>query len=404
MSRLWSTNTAAPHRVMFLPGALQGVAAMLWWMLDLESRLAGGAGFAPGDLPASALHMWSLLYGFFPFFVFGFLFTAAPNWLNGPAIPRRAYLASGLAMAAGVLLTYLAVLDADLLLPGLALHVVGWGVALLALARTLALAPPQDKRHAGIATLAVALGGLGNLAFLLGVGMQRPSLVALATLLAIWAFLVPVFLTVCHRMIPWFSSRIVANYVMIRPYGPLWAALAAGLARGALELAGRPELAWPADLAMAAIVFWFAMRWGFARGVRQVRLLAMLHIAFLWAGAAFALHGLDSLAAFAGVAWSAGHAPAHALGIGFFATMLIAMASRVSLGHSGRALQADGLTWSLFWLIQLAAVTRMLPDLAALFPARLVSLGGLLWLLAFGLWAWKYAPMYWRARIDGKMG
>jgi uncharacterized protein involved in response to NO len=84
--------------------------------------------------------------------------------------------------------------------------------------------------------------------------------------------------------------------------------------------------------------------------------------------------------------------------------MLIGMASRVSLGHSGRSLQADGLTWALFWLIQGVALLRMLPDLVPGLPPSLITLAGALWLLAFGLWTGKYAPMYWRPRADGKPG
>jgi len=404
MMSLWSTLTAAPHRVMFLPGALFGPAVMAWWMLDLELRLGGEAGLGHAGLSTPALHAWSMLYGFFPFFVFGFLFTAMPNWLNGPAVPRRAYSVSALFLAAGVVLVNFALALPATLAVGLALHALGWCIALLALARTLLLAPPQDKRHAGIAVVALGLGALGAGTFLFAVLANQPGFLPFAVELALWGCLVPVFLAVCHRMIPWFTGRVLADYVMIRPYAPLWILLAASLAHGALTLAGRPELTWPADLTMAVLVFWFARRWGFARGVRQVRLLAMLHIAFLWAGIAFLLYGLDSLAVFAGLAWSAGHAPVHALGIGFFATMLVAMASRVSLGHSGRALHADGLTWGVFWLTQAAAVTRMLPDLASALPARLLSLGGLIWLLALVLWAWRYAPMYWRARVDGKAG
>jgi uncharacterized protein involved in response to NO len=389
---------------MFLPGTLQGVAIMFWWMLDMESRRAGGPGLASGGLPGPALHAWWMLYGFFPFFVFGFLFTAAPNWLDGPAIPRPAYVGSAALMALGVLLVHAGVAVPGLTLAGLAAHLAGWGLAAWALFRTLLKAPSQDKRHAAVATLAVSLGALGDAAFLAWAGLDIPDGLAAAEMLGLWGFLVPTFLTVCHRMIPWFTSRIVPNYVMIRPYGPLWAALAGGLAHGVLAGAGRSDLTWLADLPMAAIVFWFATRWGFARGARQVRLLAMLHIAFLWAGLSFALYGIDSLAGFAGLAWSAGHGPAHALGIGFFATMLVGMASRVSLGHSGRKLEADGLTWTIFWLVQSVALVRVLPDLAPGSPEHLVSLAGLLWLLTFGLWAWKYAPMYWRARVDGKAG
>ena len=67
-----------------------------------------------------------------------------------------------------------------------------------------------------------------------------------------------------------------------------------------------------------------------------------------WGGTAFALYGADSLLRLAGTSGTLGLAPVHALGIGFFAAMLLAMATRVSLGHSGRPLKADGLVWALF--------------------------------------------------------
>ena len=159
MSRLWSTYTAAPHRVLFLPGALLVVLAMLWWLLDLESRRAGGVGL--GELPGPALHAWWMLYGVFPCFVFGFLFTAAPNWSNGPAVPRIAYVGSGVTLGVGGF----AVL-AGLALPGLALHLAGWSLALWALFRIVAGAPSGDRLHAGLATAAAALGGVGDALFL----------------------------------------------------------------------------------------------------------------------------------------------------------------------------------------------------------------------------------------------
>jgi uncharacterized protein involved in response to NO len=31
-------------------------------------------------------------------------------------------------------------------------------------------------------------------------------------------------------------------------------------------------------------------------------------------------------------------------------------------------------------------------------------LSSALWLGAFGLWAWRYAPALWRSRADGKAG
>ena len=212
------------------------------------------------------------------------------------------------------------------------------------------------------------------------------------------------FLPVCHRMIPWFTSRIVPNYVIIRPHGPLLAMVAASLFHGVMIVLELEHWTWLIDLPAAGLAVWFIARWGIVPAMRE-RLLAMLHIGFVWSAVSLMLHGLDSLLAFAGADRRLGLAPMHALGIGFFGSMLLAMASRVTLGHSGRPLKADLPTWGLFWMLQLVALTRMLPDLLpGLIAYRAMNLAALLWLATFGIWAWKYAPIYWRARADGKPG
>ena len=37
---IWDHITAAPHRSLFLVGALQGVFTLLWWVFDLSGRYA----------------------------------------------------------------------------------------------------------------------------------------------------------------------------------------------------------------------------------------------------------------------------------------------------------------------------------------------------------------------------
>jgi uncharacterized protein involved in response to NO len=403
MVRFLKSLTAAPHRVMFLPGAAQGVAVMLWWLLELESR--AGTISMPVDLalPAPAAHAWLMLYGFFPFFVFGFLFTALPSWLNGPRIERREYLTAGLLQATGAALFYPGLYAPNLAALAVALHLGGVAGAVAALLRSTLQSAPQDKRHAWAALVACGAGLAGEAGYLAWLAANRGEGLGLAVALGLWGWLTPLFLTVCHRMIPWFTSRVLPDYVPVRPYGLLWTMVLCCLAHAGLEAAGHGPWSWPADLVLAGITLWLSLRWGITRTF-HVRLLSMLHIGFLWAGLAFALYAADGLAHWAHVRWSPGFAPLHALGIGFFGSMLVGMASRVSLGHSGRKLEADGLTWWLFWLVQLTAVTRMLPDLLPGLPSRLTSLAALFWLIAYGLWALKYAPYFWRPRVDGKPG
>ncbi len=394
----WKHLSAAPHRLFFLLGSLQALIAMLFWLALLE--IPGLPGLA---WPAPAAHAWTMLYGLFPAFAFGFLFTALPNWVNGAAIRRQEYLPTALLLASGGLLLY-----PGLLLPGLdrlalCLYLAGWAFGLMALLRVLRTAPPGDQRQPWAVWAAALAGLLGSAAFLAWRMTGQAILLRLGETLALWGFLTPLFLAVCHRMIPYFTSRVVKGYVIIQPYSVLWTMLAACLGHALLTLLDAPQWTWLTDLPLAGIAFWFSARWGLRRGL-TVRLLGMLHIAFVWAGLAFALFGIDSLMRLSG-AGNLGLAPLHALTIGFFGAMLIGMAARVSLGHSGRKLECDALTWRLFLTMQLAAAVRMLPDL---FPDwvdyRLASLAGLIWLAAFAIWAAKYAPYYWRPRADGKPG
>ncbi|MFZ5482611.1 MAG: NnrS family protein [Pseudomonadota bacterium] len=388
---------AAPHRLLFLLGACQLLAGLLWWGFALEARLDGLPG--PDAIPGAAAHGWLMFYGLFPFYIFGFLFTALPNWVEHGRVPPATYLTSAGLLGLGVLLFY-----PGLSIPGLAglaalIHALGFGLGLQGLWQLLRGSRQPDLRQPWLAWSACLAGLIGELVFAWGALIDQAEGLRIGLIIAAWGFLAPLFLAVCHRMVPFFTSRVVKNYVMVRPYAPLGWMVAACLGHGFLESLALYRWTWLVDLPLAGITVWFISRWGIARALPE-RLLAMLHIAFVWAAIAFALHGLDSL-----LAGRLGLAPLHALGIGFFASMLLAMASRVSLGHSGRPLKADRLTWMLFWGVQGAAVLRMAPDLFPdWIPVRAMSLSGLVWLLAFGLWVVRYAPLSWRARADGKPG
>lgn len=399
----WKTIGAAPHRVLFLLGALQSLFTIGWWLIELESSL-GSLALPPSAMLPGAAHGWLMLYGFFPFFVFGFAFTAVPNWLDAPKISPAAYLGTALLLGAGSLLFYVGIYRPEHSATALILHAAGLVAGLAALLQCLIGSNAADKRHAWAIWLALLLGLAGELCFLAWLHTGTPRLLAFALSLAVWGCLTPLFLAVCHRMIPWFSSRVLNNYVMVRPYALLWSMLLASISHGLLEAGGLAAYTWLADLPLVAIALYFTRSWGITRSF-HIRLLAMLHIAFAWATLAFGLAAAGSLGLMLNWPWSGGLAPLHALGIGFFCAMLVGMASRVSLGHSGNKLEADRLTWLLFWLVQLAAAVRLLPDLLpGIAPYRLASLAGAIWLLAFGGWAWRYAPLYWRPRADGKPG
>jgi len=205
-------------------------------------------------------------------------------------------------------------------------------------------------------------------------------------------------------MIPFFSQSVLINYIMLRPaWGPpLMLICVAGHAM--LELAGLSAWRFIADAPLAIAALHHSWIWQFRRSF-HARLLAMLHIAFLWLGIGMTLYTAQSLALLVTGTDYFGRAPLHALGIGFFAGMIVAMASRVTLGHSGRALEANDLTWYVLFGVNIAAVLRIVAELMPGTAGGILNvLAAAAWLLSFLLWGGLYLPMYLHQRVDRKPG
>lgn len=404
LQKTWQTFTAAPHRMMMLGGAIQGVLTLLWWLFDLLGRYGGLYAAQAWSIAPVWAHAFLMLYGFFPFFVFGFLMTTYPNWMNGEKIPPRLYIPAFLLLAGGIALFYLGLLAGKaLLIAGTTLLLAGWGIALFALLRVLIKANYDDKRHPIVTTFALIMGWLGILSYLIWLASDNAFALAFSRHAGIWWFMLPILLAVCHKMIPFFSSRVLDNYTLVRPYWALYFMLACAVLHGALELAQQAQLLWLADIPLLAFTLYFSYTWGLLRSF-GIKLLAVLHVGFAWLSLAMLLYGAQSLTLFVTGSAPFGLAPLHALTIGFFASMILAMASRVTLGHSGRELVADAVTWALFLGFQFTTVARIAPDLFGLPVSLFYPLAAAIWLASYGAWFAKYGPIYWRPRIDQRPG
>ncbi|MEK8090942.1 NnrS family protein [Thermithiobacillus plumbiphilus] len=403
----WRQLGAAPHRLMFFLGAFQAAGVMLWWLGDLLGRYTQAYAAPSWTIPAAWAHAFLMIYGFFPFFIFGFLMTTFPNWLNGRPVTRWSYLPASILMAGGMLLFYAGlVIDKLLLLVGVLLFLAGWGIGLLALLAILRQSQHPDKQHSRVTIAGLFMGWLGACAYGLWLFTGAIQFLNFSRIAGIWFFLLPIFLTVSHRMIPFFSSRVLTAYVIYRPDWILPAMLACATGHGLLELLGLDAWRGFFDLPFLALAAWLSYRWDLLRSF-QVRLLAVLHIAFFWLAIALAFYSFQDVALLFDHAgdFTLGFAPLHALGIGFFAAMMLAMASRVTLGHSGRPLAADALTWTLFLGLQAAAVLRILPDIGlSIAPGLIYPLAASVWLFSIVSWIWKYGLIYWQPRVDGKSG
>ena len=392
---------AAPHRLMFFAGASAVLLSMLWWTLALAAGSFGWSAWPQVPIPAMWAHAMLAQYGMLGPFIFGFLLTVFPRWTGQPDLKRRAYVPVFAGVFGGYLLALPGLLDLrPLLVAGFALMLAGWIYGIARLFGVLRAARSRD-RWAWSILAALTLGALGLalfLAFLLG----APGALAIAAIrIGSFGFLLPVFFSVIHRMLPFFSANVIPGYRTLRPTWSLpllWVLLLTHLGFG---FAGPPTWRAPADalLALFFLGHWIAWQpWK----ARRPGLLAVLYLAFAWLPLAFVLFALGGFHG-EGAYGVLDMAALHALTVGFFGSMLVAMVTRVTHGHSGRPLAMGAVPWFTFLALQAVALARVIDALAG-GGALAYTLTAAAWVAAFLPWALRSAWIYLTPRHDGRPG
>lgn len=391
---------------MFFGGALQTIAVMLWWSIELVTRYGIAGHPITWTIAPIAAHAYLMIYGLFPLFMFGFLMTTYPRWMNGKEIPAQYYVPAFVLLLSGDLGFYAGLLtDHNILTAALACTLIGWGIALYTLLRVLLATAPSDKRHATIILIALVMGWCGVAAFFIWLLTDNPAWLHFSTQGGLWLFLLPVFASVAHRMIPFFTSSALPLLRVTGLYWPWWVILISSLMHGLLQLADQPAWLWLSDAPLAFAAFSLTYAWG-SRHTLHIPLLAILHIGFAWLGFAMLLFSMQSFTILINpeaVIW--GLAPLHALTIGCFTTLMIGMATRVTLGHSGLPMKVDKPIKLMFVGMQLAAVLRVLADMQPI-PAMhwLYLAAAAIWLACFAPWVLRFLPVYLQKRADGRPG
>ncbi|MDE2418010.1 MAG: NnrS family protein [Burkholderiales bacterium] len=404
----------APHRLSFFLALCVLVFASAWWALVQLDRLGVGWGLRYVVSP-TLMHSALMTFGFMPLLFSGFLFTAGPKWLGMRPVPvSRLVVPLGL-QAAGWMLW---VAGGHL---GLGLAVVGVVLAWVGLAwiqwlfwRLLMASVVPDRLHATVIAVAGLVGVVALGAVIVSLLRDGGEMARLWVLTGLWGFIVATYVAVAHRMIPFFTASAVP---MLRAWRPNWI-LGVLLAATVLEVllawaewsgisTGPASRVWMLlrgllELAIGSVIVWLAFVWGMVQSLK-IRLLAMLHVGFVWLGIAFVLAGLSQLLGFHAGTPFLGLGTLHALTMGFLGSIMMAMVTRVSSGHSGRPLVADNLVWRAFWVLQLAVVLRIVGAVPGT-PVWLMAGVALLWLGVVLAWGGRMLGWYGHLRADGQPG
>ena len=379
-------------RPFFLLAALYAPTAVGAWLLVLTGILPD-----PAYMGGPLLHSHEMVFGFALAGVLGFLTTALPNFAGAAPVTGRP-----LAVLAAVwLVGRLALWTADWL-PPLLVAVADLALVPLALVLLLRSLPRHPNRRMLIFPTLFAIFAAANaLTHAEALGWTTDTGALGVTLgINIIALLVAI---IGGRIIPSFTAnalRAAGSPLLPRSFRVLDA-----IAIGATAAVAIAMLAVGDGLVVGAVALLAGLanvaRLSFWRGAQTVRtpILFVLHVGYGWLAAAQLLRAAAELGGLV-----PGSAAFHALTIGCFGTMMLAVMSRAALGHTGRAIDAHPLTVAAYVLVSAAALFRfaaaMLPDLQmALLTAAAAS-----WIGAFVLFLAVYAPILLSPRTDGKPG
>lgn len=392
----WELLAQVPHRAYFSAGVGAFVLLALWWSVALP--FAGVTA-----QPSVLVHGLMMPLGIFPPFMLGFVFTAGPRWLGVQAPKGHLPLATGQFAGLALMLLGFMLGDAWPLLGLAVLFVVWWWATWLwfeCITRARALDSKGDHRHACSILTAMLVGNFALLAVMAWVLSNDGMFWLLARNLILWGWIVPIFLVVAHRMIPFFTQSVLPQRVLWRPVSMLQCWLAGCAVLAVALTTGHAQVAALTAFALSLGTGYTALQWAGKRlrgACGGNRLLAMLHLSFAWLPIAFLLLALEQ------AGFTVGTAATHAIGMGFCSTMMVGFVTRVSLGHGGRPLRPSDLHWGLYLGLHAAAVLRIALALTAAAPWLLHATAAL-WLLLIVSWAACMLPVYLRPRADGQPG
>jgi uncharacterized protein involved in response to NO len=375
-------------------------------MAGLVAPIAVGAwvlAFVGLELPAGPLspmrwHAHELLAGFVGAAMIGFLMTAIPNWTG-----RRGYSGAPLVVLAAL---FLAARFA--MLPGSPVPIgVAAVLALAPLPGTLLLVLPalvkaKAPRLFGPPAL-VMLFWSGQVMMLAeeAAWWTAPGWATGQLLMADMALLLVVLIG--GRIVPSFTLNALRKTSRPAEAQPL-----PGVDRGAiLSVAAVAviDVVAPggaaAGLVAAVAAGLVALRLSRWHGLRTLRLpiLWVLHLAYALIPLALAV---KAVALLAGPPWAS--AWLHLQMAGAVSLMILAVMTRATLGHTGRALVASPATVATYVLLLTAGLLRGFAGAMRDDPLPGLAAAALCWVAAFVLFLAAYTPMLVGPRADGKAG
>lgn len=377
-------------RPLFWCGALFGAISIAVWALLFNGLIDynpyGGGYF---------WHVHEMLFGFTAAIIVGFLLTAVQNWTGVSSI-------KGLPLALLVMLWLVARLMLAFQYPGTEM-ITGMVDVLFLVVAAIALAIPIVKarlwRNLFFVPILLTMATLNALSYLAISGAYSLSFINLSHVMVLLVTLV--MCVMGGRVIPMFT----ANGTGTPKVAPIPWLEKLSIASVILCIFITAQLIDTSNL-VDALVYFLAGLINFVRAFRwriwvtfSTPLVWSLHLSYWSICIGLVMLGLVRANMLSNVSLAL-----HSITVGGIGFMILAMISRVSLGHTGRKINVGKLVATAFVFIGLSFVVRVFAPLIYDEYAFVILLSAAFWVLAYSIFLFRYTPILFGPRIDGRDG
>lgn len=377
---LWNLG----FRPFYLLAAVFSAFSVLLWAAQVSGYLP--VAYVKGPV----WHGHEMLFGYTVAIIAGFLLTAIRNWTGEstpegvPLMALAALWVCGRVLALTPFDTVSAVVNAAFPLA-------------VATAIGIPLVRSRNTRNYFFVGLLLMMSGL---ILAVHLGWHEGNKLSPHTALQVGLDVVLLIMAVMGgRVIPMFTNNGVPGAGAVRRPWIETLALGAVISLLVADLLQLPQAVIAAIAAFGALahaarlVLWKPWR------TLGTPLVWILQAAYAWIVVHLVLRALTGMDVLGGTV------AVHALTTGAIGGLTLGMMTRTARGHTGRPLLADRFEWTMFALIQLAALIRVFVAMVAPgFYLPSIQISSVLWAAAFALYAARYWPVLTRPRLDGRPG
>lgn len=379
-------------RSQFFLAAMAAAALIPMWALSFITGMPLGTAWPP-----TLWHAHEMLFGFIACAVAGFMLTAVPSWTGQKGFAGRPLMV----LAAVWVLARILIATSSAWPPMLPVLV---DLAFLPTLTVLVMIPLCRSKNRNTPLLAV-LGGFWLTDVVFHVGLLRHDAPLAEKALVVGIDITLLLVTVIGgRIVPAFTTAALRSQGATAIVKSHTALTVLSVLAMVSVIAG--DIVWPDS----RIAGWIA---GAAAALQALRLTQwrtwltlrqpivwILHLAYAWLPVGLALKAAALLGGFAIAAFWL-----HALTLGVLTTMVVAVMTRASLGHTGRPLRVHPLTTLAYALLTAATVTRVFGlSLPGMRYPMVIAAAATFWTASFLLFIGVYSPILWGPRPDGKPG